>query len=201
MIKGGLLQEALRFYNRTPFQFNDEWSVGKIIDAAVDSGRTDVLSEFAERVSLDHHPSVAREAYIHTIRINRPDLEKILRKYYSPEWDPIIREIFYDSIRKGDLRLVQSLGSLVRRDPEHELMAALFSDAPEMIDYSVDLYPELFKNPRVTNELAHASVAYGKLNALKELFQRAGDLIDLIPLRRSTWLNLYPEIREFLYSL
>lgn len=198
MIRGGLLAQALRLYDRTSFRYEDAWSVGRILGAAVDSGRADLLSKFLQKVHPGYYPGVLSEIYLQVIRMDRPDLEEIVLKYYSPESDPVLREEFNRFIREGNTQMVRLLRPTVRGDPEYELMAALFSDNLEMIDYFAELYPELMKNRRVMNEMAQVSVTYGKLNALKELLQRAGDLIDLQALRRSTWLNVHPQIREFL---
>lgn len=201
LIRGGLLSQALKLYSRFIPDYEDEEEIMRdLLVAAADSGRADILSEFSRRIAPRFH-NVAREAYLETIRKHRPDLTQVLAQYYSPETDPDLSEYFYSEIGGGDLAMVRYLKEFVRRDPEFELQTAFFSGHPEVLNYFLELYPHLLRDPVVVNRLAQNFTCYGNLLALQELMRRAGGLVDLEALRRNIWIKRYPQIKEYLASL
>lgn len=196
LIRGGLLPQALDLYNRfTPKCVDDD----EILMAAVKSERADILSAFAQRLD-PNYPYIAREAYLETVRMNRPDLTLILNQYYSPRTDPELSGLYKREIVYGDLSVVKHLEPFVQRDPQDELESALRSGRPEIIEYFSEKYPHLLRDPVVVNDMAEEFIRFERLSALKELVRRAGRLINLNALLQGDML-IHPRIRNYLNTL
>lgn len=84
LIRGRLLPQALELYTRCiPDYENEEKIMSDILVAAVESGREEILSTFARKIS-PIYPESTKEAYLKSIKMNRPDLTRILVQYHSP---------------------------------------------------------------------------------------------------------------------
>lgn len=124
--------------------------------------------------------SLIQDLYLYASAMNRSDLAAILAPYYDINRDPNLAARYFIAIKADEPELIEYLRPMVLDSisPQEEIVTAIESKNPRMIQYFRKMHPELFIDRRFINELAREFRENGQFYYLRILKKVAGDLID-----------------------